>query len=131
MLITICTISDNRNSRKTETGAGTEHGNGNLQNHCYSLDFSPVRFTVLYKPSHWYVIVVKFFLKFFLLHKALSIKRLCKTVYQLMSFVIYYNYTILLSSLLILTLTVRVCYNCFNIWLNDINSNIEIIGIHD
>ena len=98
----------------------TEHGNGNLQSCCYSSNSSPVRFAELYKPSHWYTIVVKFFLKFFLLHNALSNKRLWKTIYRLMSFVIYYNYTMLLSSLLILTLTVQVCYNCFNIWLNDV-----------
>ena len=70
--------------------------------------------------SHWYTIIVKFFLQFFLLYKALSNKRPCKTVYWLTLFVIYYNHTILLSSLLILTFTVWVCYICFNIWLNDV-----------
>ena len=52
-----------------------------------TLDLSPLRFTELYKPSHWYTIVVKFFL----LHNALSNKHPCKTVYRMMSFVIYYN----------------------------------------
>ena len=80
----------NWNSRKMGTGAETEHGNGNLQN-CYSSDSLPVRFTELYKPSHWYAIVVKFFLEFFLLHNALSDKCPCKTVYRLTSFVIYYH----------------------------------------
>ena len=114
-------------------GAGTEHGNGNLQNHCYSSNSSPVRFTELYKHkhSHWYAIVVKFFLQFFLLHNTLSNKRPYKTLYRLMSFVIYYNYTILLSSVLILTLTVRECYNCFNIWLNDVKFQYRKIGIYD
>ena len=37
----------NWNSRKMGTGAGTEHGNGYLQNCCYSSDSSPVRFTEL------------------------------------------------------------------------------------
>ena len=72
------------------------------------------------RPSHWYTIVVKFFLEFFLLHNTLSNKPPCKTVCRLTLFVIYYNYTILLSSLLILTITVWVCYNCFNIWFNDV-----------
>ena len=71
---------------------------------------SPVRFTELYKPSHWYAIVVKFFL----LHNALSNKRPYNAVNRLTSFVIYYNY------LAYLTLTVRVCYNCFKSWLNDL-----------
>ena len=57
-----------------------EHGNGNLQNCSYLLNSSPVRLTELYRPSHWYAIVVKFFLELFLLHNALSNKRLCKTV---------------------------------------------------
>ena len=73
-----------------------------------------VRFTELYKPNHWYTIVVKFFL----LHNALSNKRPCNAVYQLTSFVIYYNYTIFY--LAYLTLTVWVCCNCFKIWLNNL-----------
>ena len=91
-------------------------GTGICKHCCYSSDSSPVRLTELYQPSHWYAIIVKFFLELFLLHKALSNKRLCKTVYWLMSFVIYYNYTILLSSLF--NIHWRVYYNCFKIWLN-------------
>ena len=49
--IRLLLIAGNWNSRKTETGAGTEHGNGNLHNCCYSSDSSPVRFTELHKPS--------------------------------------------------------------------------------
>ena len=75
--------------RKRNTRTGT------CNNHCYSLVSSQVGFTELYKPSHWYAIVVKFFL----LYKALSNKHLCKIVCRLTSFVMYYNYTILLSSL--------------------------------
>ena len=82
----------NWNSRKMGMGAGTEHMIGNLQNCCYSSNSSHVRFTELYKPSHWYTTVVKFFLEFFLLHNTLSNKCQCKTVDQLMSFVINYNY---------------------------------------
>ena len=101
-------------------------GMGTCKNHCYSSDSSPARFTKLYKLSHWYAIVVKFFP----LHKGLSNKHPCKTVYQLTSFVIYYNYTILLSTLY-LTLTAQICYNCFNIWLNDIKFQYRNIGTYD
>ena len=93
-------VSGNWNSRNT--------GMGTCKNCCYSPDSSPVRSTELYKPSHWYTTVVKFFL----LHNALSNKCPCNAVYQLMSFMINYNY------LAYLTLTVRICYNCFKIWLN-------------
>ena len=110
----------NCNSRKTGlTGVETEHRNRNLQN-CYLLDSSLVRFTELYKPNYWYAIIVKFFLKFFLLCNALSNKHPCNRVYidwcHLWSTIIIQ----FLSSLLILTFTVQVCYNCYNICLNDI-----------
>ena len=62
----------NWNSQKMGKGAGTEPGNGSLQNRCYSSDFSPVQFTELYKPSHWYAIIVMFFFDFFLLHNPSS-----------------------------------------------------------
>ena len=91
---------------KQERNTGTE----SCVNCCYSSDSSLVWFTELYKPSHWYAIVVKFFI----LHNALSNKRPCNAIYQLTSFVIYYNY------LAYLTFTVWVCYNCFKIWLNDL-----------
>ena len=99
-LVTGVTSIQGKREQNTETGT--------CINCCY-LDSSPVTFTELYKPNHcWYAIVVKFFL----LHIALSNKRPCDAIYWLTSFVIYYKY------LAYLTLTVRVCYNCFKIWLN-------------
>ena len=62
---------------------GVETEMGTCKNHCYSLDSSTVMFTELYKPSHWYAIVVSI----------AQGKLLRKTVYGLTSFVIYYNYT--------------------------------------
>ena len=118
----------NWNSREMGTGTGMEQGMGTCKNHCYSSNSSlaTASFIKLYKPSHWYAIVVKFFP----LHKGLSNKLPCKTVYQLISFVIYYNYTILLCTLY-LTLTAQVCYNCSNIWLNDIKFQYRNIGTYD
>ena len=94
-------------------------GTGTYKNSCYSSDTSPVRFTELYKPSHWYAFIVKFFLELFLLHKALSNKRPCNTVYQLTYFAIYYNYTNLLSTQTSLFNThCTSMLHCFKIWRN-------------
>ena len=50
----------NWNSKK-----GNRGGNGTREQELakinYSLDTSPMRFTELYKPSHWHTIVVMFF----------------------------------------------------------------------
>ena len=70
--------------KENGNGSGKETGKWELAKIIYSLESSPVRFTELYKPRHWYTIVVKFFL----LHKALSNKSPYKRVYQLTSFVI-------------------------------------------
>ena len=104
--------------RKWEWQWERNMGMETCKNHC-SLDSSQVRFTELYKPSHWYAIVVKFFLKLFLLHKALTNKRPYKK---------YINWSHLWSIIIMqffylitcLTITARVCYNCYKIWLNDL-----------
>ena len=70
--------------RKWEQEREWNTGTGTCKNHFYSSDSSPVRFTGMYKPSHWYAIVVKLIP----LHIASSNKHLCKILYQLMSFVI-------------------------------------------
>ena len=84
-------------------------------------DSWPVRFTELYKPNHWYAIVVKFFFELFLLHKALSNKRPCNS-YSISNDRRHFWTFIIIQFfyLAYLTLTAGVCYNCFKIWLNNL-----------